>query len=467
MSAAEIDAEVTNVLRAIAGEDCIGILLGAGASLGAGLPGWDSLAVELLISSGVISDHDTAVNFLRGQDAALAAEAARAATDNWPVLLRAALYGKELEEPKPTPLHLAVAWLATTRGAATTRLFTLNFDSLLESALEELDPDLKTFSRGTAAPRAPTGFSEITHLHGALPVTGASTDGVILTLSDYTEMNRTPHPWQVGALQDITQRGPLILAGTSYRDPDIRQWLSDLQITSSAGTGRGLVIFLAREGLGLSRAEFKIIRTALTEQWEAIGVQVLVTHDHADAAQAFLEMNHTNDAGYRPPRERALGLWNLHVADFAKFQQEHSAQLAVDVQRLHAQLGDQANLTLWLSDGAGQIVRWASNDRIYNSEATLRRVTPGFDSEWVVGQCMGRDETLAQNLSRSTTLRWRSVVAKPVKVVLEGGPAFSVAALSTATPLDLDRISPDAQDAWTATVDELSEEWGIRLASVT
>ena len=140
VSAAELDEHVIDILRTVSEDGDLGILLGAGASLAAGLPGWDQLAQRLLVDSGAISDAETARAFLETQDAVLAAEAARSTSSNWGDLLRKSLYGIDLEQPKPTPLHQAIAWLASERGLSTTRLCTLNFDLLLESAFAELSP---------------------------------------------------------------------------------------------------------------------------------------------------------------------------------------------------------------------------------------------------------------------------------------------------------------------------------------
>lgn len=469
MTAAELNSEVTASLQQLAIAGDLGVLLGAGASLAAGLPSWNELAVELLTLSNAIEDSETANQFLRGQDPALAAEAAKAATDNWPSLVRRALYGEALEEPEPTSLHLAVAWLAVSRreGGLGTGLYTLNFDSLIEKAYEALDPQSEVFSRGTSSPRASGGQVEVHHLHGSLPVQGTSAAGIILTLSDFTELSSSANPWQVAVLQEQLQRGPLLLAGTSYRDPDIRQWLHNLRRADPDGTDGKLFIFLAREGLGLSRREFAKIRNALVEQWEAIGVRVLVTHDHADAAQALHELlwvASNPDETYAPPQARASSLWSMHQQNFEVLQREHAQQLADDVELLRAQLGPQASLTLWLSDGEGHIVRWASNDRQYQDVELLVHVPAGFDSDWIVGQCLSSEDTLALPLSEAATRRWRSVVATPVGIQLPGGPFFSAAALSSATPLDLDNISPEDQDRWRETIEALAAKWGSRLS---
>jgi hypothetical protein len=465
MSVAEIDDNDVEPLRQLAVADHLSVLLGAGASATSGLPDWDTLAARLLVKSGVIPDEDTAREFLARQDPALAAEAAKATSGaNWPLFLREALYGADREdELRPTALHIGAAFLAIERGPSDSHLFTLNFDSLLESAMIQFVDAGRIFSRAAGNPRGRSDQFEIHHLHGHLPIRGAEAPGVIFTLSEFTEINRHPHPWQVAELQNALSKGPLLLAGTSYRDADIRQWIHNLLHDSSFQPAGPVVVLLAREGLGLDRLVFERVKHAIIEQWDAIGVTAVATHDYADAAQLFAEMPWLSHDDYVPPAERARNLWNAHEASFGELQREHADQLRLDVERLRRYLGEQANLTLWITDGTGHAVRWAANDRLYFQVADLRRIVPGFDSQWVVGQALGLDGTVVRELEDPANGRWRSVVAKPVSVTLPGGPPFSGAAISSATPLRREALDVDG---WTKEIDHIAEEWGDRLSGI-
>ncbi|MFL0536476.1 SIR2 family protein [Micrococcus luteus] len=177
MSAAQLDYEAMSQLQEAARAEDLGLLLGAGASAAAGLPDWNTLALDLLTHSGAIDDRDTAQALLAGQDPALLAEAARAATDDWPELVRSVLYGIE-GEPEPAVLHLAAAALAMQRNR-TVRLLTMNFDQLLEKALrqalEEVGQERTVVSRAAGARQAKKDDLEVHHLHGLVgPVQGES-----------------------------------------------------------------------------------------------------------------------------------------------------------------------------------------------------------------------------------------------------------------------------------------------------
>jgi hypothetical protein len=459
VSAAELGQDTIEELRPLA-VDRLGVLLGAGASAATGLPGWDTLAERLLARSGVAPDEATAKSFLAKQDAMLAAEAARAACGDWHALIRDALYNGD-DEPEPAVLHLAAAALAARRDPGMVQLHTLNFDPLVGTALRlalgELGLAIDVHERAESA-QGPAGHHVVNHLHGIIRAeAGGDARNVILTLKDFTDLGATPHPWQVAALQDTIQKGPLILAGTSYRDPDIRQWLSDIPRDSE------VVVLLARQGLDLDRDTFDRVRVALEEQWRAVDVRPVALQDHADAAQALRELPHLGEAGYLSPRDRARRVWAAHEGSFSAKQQEQSELLAEDMYRLRTHLGAESNLTLWLADGEGNLVRWASPDRVYVKVGYLRRAAIGFDSPWVAGRCLGRDETLARDLTgpRGPTQRWKAVVAVPVSVDVAGGPPFSTAVLSSATPGELGTYD---LDAWQSTVVELAAEWGDRLS---
>lgn len=147
MSAAELDHAALAGLDALGHAAELSVVLGAGASVAAGPPDWDTLAVRLLVGSGTVQDEATARAFLSRQDPALAAEAARAGAPDWNELVRRALYEEAEEPPEPTVLHLAVAGLAAKRPVEEVQLLTLNFD-LVEL---ERDDDSRSVSGTTYA----------------------------------------------------------------------------------------------------------------------------------------------------------------------------------------------------------------------------------------------------------------------------------------------------------------------------
>jgi len=465
MTACELGWEVAEQLADVAQAEHVSTLLGAGASVAAGLPNWDELAVRLLGHAGAIDDTATARAYLARQDPTLAAEAARAASDDWIRVVRDALYGTDGVEVYPSALHLAVANLAV-MGPWDASLLTLNLDDLLEEALrdalDELGRDEGVMSRTAAAPRASANMHEVHHLHGLLARTpDHDASGLVLTLSDFNELGAAAHPWQAAALGEAMSKGPLVLAGTTFRDADIRQWLHAIggQVESQ---GRSVVALVAREGLGLSRRQFAAVGEAVRQQWRAVGIDALLVQDHSDAAQVLRELPAVRADGYELPRDRAAALWNQQLEDFSSLQERHSELLDADRDTLPLRPGHGSDLTLWLADGSSELARWTSHDRVYRNPDKLRRVPLGHDSPWIAARAMAQNEVVVDTMQAPPqgSRRWRTVVAAPITMGLSGGPNLVVGAISAATTAVLDS---DQETEWRTALADLVETWADRL----
>lgn len=203
----------------LTGDAHLTILLGAGASAPSGLPNWDQFARRVAVLSGLVGNESAASILLSHQDQTIVLEAARARSgERWGKLLNDALYSGLSADPTPSPLHLAAVghYLA---APATTTLSTLNFDTLLESAVSDTgEPVVVSFGGGTR-----DALPTVHHLHGA--IYGEVAYNTVVGFRDYAELVADEKAWQRQFLSDALARGPLLLAGTSYRDPDIRHWL--------------------------------------------------------------------------------------------------------------------------------------------------------------------------------------------------------------------------------------------------
>ncbi|MFW1012952.1 SIR2 family protein, partial [Vibrio parahaemolyticus] len=73
--------------------------------------------------------------------------------------------------------------------------------------------------------------------------------------------------WQRSYMREALSRGAVIIAGTSYRDPDVRQWLH--AAGKDAPEGHAALVLLARQGFSVSRDEFAEMENALIRQWRA------------------------------------------------------------------------------------------------------------------------------------------------------------------------------------------------------
>lgn len=256
-------------------------------------------------------------------------------------------------------------------------------------------------------------------------------------------------------------KGPLVLVGTTFRDADIRQWLHAIGEQRDAHGGSVLAL-VAREGLGLTRRQFDDVSEAIRQQWRAVGIDVVLVQDHSDAAQLLRELPAVKFEDYLLPRDRAVALWDRLLGNFSAEQARHSELLDTDRVILPSRSGSACDLTLWLSDGSADLVRWTSHDRVYRNPNKLRRVPLGFDSPWMAARAMSQSEILVEadpgDLQGSR--RWRSVIAAPITVKAPGGPNLVVGALSGATTELLDDSS---EIEWRTALADLVETWTDRL----
>ena len=468
MVAADLDAVKLAVFASAADSTAISLLLGAGASVPAGLPDWEELVVRLLVRSGVVAQEDAARGFVRTQDPMLAAEAARCDGPEWRTLVRQSLYGEGTDGAPladPTDLHYAAASLALHYQPSGLRLFTTNFDLLLEGALftslGENQRDVPVQPRARAAPPDAEGGFLVHHLHGVVGDSEDVWESPILTLNDFSELAGRPNPWQAAEMYSALQQGPLILAGTSFRDVDIRQWLHGI---ISDGFAPMVVAAMAREGLQLTPGELTAVSVAIENQWRAIGVTPVMFDDFGEIAQAIKEIPYLRRSDYVSPSSRVEALWRPINGAFDFWQAAHSEALATGREALRDALGRDANLTLWLADGNGGLVRWASSDRCYRTRDDLRRVVAAHDSPWVASLALTYGAIIAMDPEGvSTTGRWRSVVAAPVSVQVGEYPPVTMAVLSSAVGVPLDETDPDL---WVEVLQELSNEWSERLSEI-
>lgn len=369
----------------------------------------------------------------------------------------------------PTSLHLATANLATS-GQRSVGLFTLNLDDLLEEALRDVLADLRrqegVASRTAAAPRPPAGTLEVQHLHGLLPRTlPVAGQDLVLTLSDFNALAAAAQPWQAGALSESLSRGPLVLAGTTYRDSDVRQWLHSIG-QQLGGRPGSVVALIAREGLGLSRKQFVAVSEAVAQQWAAVGAVALLIQDHVDAAQLLREIPAVREPGYRLPRQRAEACFQEHCDDFLQLQTEYSDALDAELDELPTEPGASSDLTLWLADGSDELVRWASHDRTYRAPDKLRRVPLGHDSSWTAARAVAVNEVLVEGADgiRRPDRRWRTVLAAPITVPLPGGPDLVVGAVSAGTTA---LVEGDVESEWRTAMADRAEAWSDRITTRT
>lgn len=460
MSAPDIDQEVMDLFAAAGGDAHLTIILGAGASAPSGLPTWDQFARRLAVTSGLVATEDAASILLSNQDPAIVLEAACARSgENWTTFLGDALYGDLAAPPTPSPLHFAAAghYLAS---PGTTTLATLNFDDLLESALLTDVPEVDARFDEDRSSQRPA----VHHLHGAIfkddlyePVVG---------YRDFADLVAHDGAWQRKFLSDALARGPLLLAGTSYRDPDIRHWLH--LIIRDEKPEHPALVTIVREGLGLGRETFETIDDALAQEWESIGLTAVKVNDLADVALVVRELQYIGRRSYMTPNDRARRVWSSHRKRFSRLQEEYSNHLTADAKTVSRAVGATAlRGTLWLANGQGALGRWATEGSRFRGVRDLKLVPTGHDSPWIAGEAIGSEEVKLKDVHRNPQVSptWRSVLAIPIFAGDGHSPDFATAVLTFGLA-QTGQTLLSRQEEWWNVVEALSAAWGERLNDV-
>lgn len=461
MSAPDITPETLRHFSSLAGEPELTLLLGAGASASVGLPDWDTFAARVAVASKVVPTEDIARQLLAKQDPTIVLEAARKKSgDRWERILRTTLYGDPPRHPEPSSLHLAAVKHFSAAPKRTT-LATLNFDTLLEiQLLDEGAPTVVAATDGDTGGGHPT----VHHLHGVIDLSRA-TDPVV-TFRDYADLLADSRAWQHDFLSKALARGPLLFAGTSYRDPDIRQWLH--LVMRDESPAHPAIVTIVREGLRVDRESFATLESALSLEWEAIGLHALTLHDLADVASVIRELRHMGAGGYRAPSERAARVWQAHARHRRALQGTYARALAADARSIGKAIGASAHrATLWLADARGRLARWATEGTRYDGLRGLKRVPAGFDSPWIAGEALGWEHVLLRDVPREQRVHptWKSVLAVPIFVDDTRLPYFASAVVTVGLSESATAALAN-QDTWHPTVAEIGNTWGTRLSAV-
>lgn len=437
------------------------IFLGAGASTTSGLPGWDELVTRLLLSGGVVGTSDSAQLLLSRQDPLMVVEAARAAHGlAWHRKLRKALY-EGVVSTEFSPLQQAAVAHALNGDLGDTTLATLNFDNLLEQALEAETGE-------PAASRSAEAYDDtdpltVHHLHGVVTPTAVS--DVVLTLTEFLDLLSAASSWQLNFVHEAMSRGAFVIAGTSYRDPDVRQWLH--AALKDAPSHHAAIALVAREGFRVSKTEYVALEKAISSQWSAVGIRAVLLHDFSDAAQVIRELRHVNDLDYLSPQERAALIWSAHTECFEDLQAEYVAVLQEQALVMKEVLDVEAlNMSVWLADGGGKLVRWAAQDRVYSEISALRVVETGYDSPWIAGKALGSDALLIEDLQGDSNRRWKSVLALPIPVLHPTFPVMTSAVLTIGLP-GLAEAYAGSELLWGASLSEIGDFWSERISSTS
>lgn len=410
MVASQLEWSIISQLPRIDRNEELTILLGAGASVPSGLPSWKDLIGNMLRQQGMTVSANMASLLCDAGDLLFLAEAVKQHCGNeneWKRCILAALYpeGASYNPYPPSYFHQQTARLAF-QHQESVHLATLNFDLLLEYAIARIAVD-----------SGKQTFPPVEHLHGkvfpASDGSSATVEDVVLTYDDYNKAMRDSKNHAKHYLeQTVTEGQHLLIAGTSFSDPDMRFWLSD--VLQNSGNSRATVL-IARESMpDVTLNQFMGMKKVLAAQWESIGFHPIFVNDYTDAATLINEIGYIGNSNYCPPATRTKRLWKkLTGTEFRSYQERFAEKLHEQASQCEALIGHcRINVTLWIAHGS-QLTRYATHDRIYLYKEQLRNETVGFDSPYIAGRVLGTNQSSSQSFENGI---WKQVMAFPIQV---------------------------------------------------
>ena len=328
------------------------LVIGAGTSIAAGLPGWTQLNQSLLAeyfrqefsfggqsgstSIGLAPEPEElrvlAKTFAEdfGQDAVvdLLYEELKGAEEEFYGHLRKALYPQN-GEARLKPIHYEIAAFLSDIGKSRfVRLYTLNYDDLIERAVDKLtEYDSKPVFEGDR----PLSPRSIVHLHGYFPRRYEEPKGeFILSEKDYLEASQD---WADDRIQEVFRhQRDILFVGLSMRDPRLRRLLHERKRQGSGQQGEVFTLLTSEDeefpDAPLERRAHKIAAKYQERYWKSWDVSAIHLPGHellpyalrlirlgmnpvawAGRARDFLEEQQVYDKLYDSSRQAAASLY--------------------------------------------------------------------------------------------------------------------------------------------------------------
>jgi hypothetical protein len=494
---------IAELIATASGGGKVTLLVGAGASMEAGLPSWHELLDRLVVRAGEVAGlieaaarneqltHEQGAERARwlsdaARDgslgkAALAEALAGGERDAW---IKEALFGSDSgpHEYFPGPIATQVPILLEAFGPADLRVMTLNYDDLIEQAFRD--------RAGAPAPHAlsaedhhvPSGGYGIFHLHGYLGRDDRPSGELVLSEADYMQMQRGTS-WQETLVQTALHDSTLVFVGTSLLDPNVIRYLHG--VTHPTGSEPARFAVFARQDTYPEpvRRELRDAREwALAKRWEAIGVRAVFVDHYTDVAQLLAEIARRRalgSAGYThlPGRARE---WIDRVEreilgrdDDERFRdsqrvvnrllQSALRSAVAEAERLSGRRWSETlQLGLWLVDPEGErLTNWVVTDRLHLDRRTVEPVPIDEYSDWLAVRsfCVGTSLAEARDVYSS---RWKFILSTPLVLESERYGRVPVGCLTTASRAarehtNLERLYGEYGEVLAAFNDTLSE----------
>jgi SIR2-like protein len=470
------DSGITGAIEGIANHvGPITLFVGAGVSMEAELPSWNSLVRDLLMRARRPGDADDAVSAWADtvlQEGPLAAAAVAEALypdgGAFRRALRDALYARDPETYAPGALAGQIAWLKERMGSRLA-LLTVNYDGLVEAALAERRLLPASYVRAWSEPE---GKAAVWHLHGRLVRAPSgkkwqSEGNLVLSEGSYVRSTSSTFPQEFVA--ERLRSSLCVFVGLSMTDPNFIRWLYN---SADEQGGPRFVIFVRQASPVADERVRDILEHSAAARWARYNVTPVWANYYGEVAQVVHEIGLRCEGGspvefsVRARRRLASGASRLspgEPAEFVEAQTEASRWLhrrlqdvcaicsaadpPIDLSAHHLGLG------LWAVDhDTGRIMNWVSADRAYQEPEAVVGNPLHVRSRWVAAVAIANGVSVEEDPMVYAS-RWRFVRAIPV--IVEPDSERSIVGAVTLTsmtplgafPLAKDRAPPGLLNA--------------------
>ena len=418
------DNDPQPVIERLASSERLTFVVGAGASMEAGLASWQTLVRGLLdsVAPAALEPVDKAAWIDAVSESGLLgmAAAARALTGSdakfMELVNRDVFRGRGTDHFDPGPLAREIA--AWRRDYPDVRIATFNYDDLLERALGDLGVDSEA-REDNDAERA--GVAAVRHLHGRLTGNSAS-DAIVLTEGDYAR-------WRDESWQDAFMRealgGLCVFVGLSFTDQNLLRWIY------AAEHGEHVAV-LARQGSPrLSPAVRAELENATRARLTAANVTPYWADFYAEVAQLLHEARRRRGPGAPPKpyperaqsraakgKRRCMPTSTLFKARQEKVRTILAGSLGgvrAAIESVGVPVADAAlGLGLWGIDYENRdVTLWGMSDRVHADRSTVTAVPLQWVSEWVAVEAITQGSVVERD-PKTYASRWRSVRGIPL-----------------------------------------------------
>ncbi len=441
----------------------LSLVVGAGASMEAGLLSWEQLVASLLrraVQSRGLFDTSDADAMRRweteaARDGPLGAAAIFEALtdedvrDQW---IHDALFSEGTPgDFAPGAISRQIPRLYEAFGDRL-RVMTMNYDDLVEQAFRESEV-AEPVALATADQRHPGGTFPIHHLHGYFGRDDGPRGDIVLSEADYQRMQQRS-AWQEDLVRTALRDSTVVFVGTSMVDPNLIRYLHGVEQGASAAC---FAVFVRQGSYGVEVPPAGIPEAreeALRARWQALGVTPVFVDHFVDVAQVLHEIARRRQlgSGYVALPERARGWVDTVRRDIlgAEEAERFSRTQRTLVNELQASLdaavsaaetlgagewGEKLALSLWLVDADGEhLTNWATTDRIHLDPDTVEPVPISEHARWVAVRSYCHGTALGESRDVYAS-RWHFIKGMPLVVESDMHGRIPIGCLTVASRL--------------------------------